>query len=303
MQRFTMMNRLVFSIALAGICALSNASLLRSSYTEQLTCRITKVDTLYDFSNTSIWSEEELVCIPIENGIENDDTLHLDLPDELQIKYAGHFEAGNLCLNISGVKTDDTQVFLTDATEFSECALPSHLQRRLEVTGTKTFSVVRISTSDASPTNSLTDLKNGFKTSGTNLITQYDDCSFGQLKWEFKDAYDVKVNQPVSNFKGGLALVTAAQKQMKSQLNLAAVSGLADKVLMCLPPGTGDWVASAGVNHWRAQFNNDWCLSLTANMHGTFNRVFICVILLLDTSSHFWSTLFCFSQNSGIQSD
>ena len=38
-------------------------------------------------------------------------------------------------------------------------------------------------------------------------------------------------------------------------------------VAMCLPSGTGNWAASAGINHYRSQYNDEWCLSLSGTMH------------------------------------
>jgi len=50
-------------------------------------------------------------------------------------------------------------------------------------------------------------------------------------------------------------------------LKVDQITSLADRIMFCAPPGTGDWVAAAGLNHWRAQFNDAWCRSMTATMH------------------------------------
>ena len=42
---------------------------------------------------------------------------------------------------------------------------------------------------------------------------------------------------------------------------------VADHVLFCIPPGTGSWVANAVTGHWRSQYNDYWCMSLSAVMH------------------------------------
>jgi hypothetical protein len=87
------------------------------------------------------------------------------------------------------------------------------------------------------------------------------------------------VNQRVAEFTSASALVTAAQKQIKNDLGISSVADLAEKVLFCLPPGTpGDWIASAGMGHWRAQFNDEWCLSLT----GTWTEQQLALIRLVD---------------------
>jgi len=37
--------------------------------------------------------------------------------------------------------------------------------------------------------------------------------------------------------------------------------------MFCAPASMGNWVASAGLGHWWAQFNDPWCLSLMVTMH------------------------------------
>jgi hypothetical protein len=51
------------------------------------------------------------------------------------------------------------------------------------------------------------------------------------------------------------------------QYNVNKGSSQVGKIMLCLPPGTGDWAANAGDGSWRSAFNNDWCLSLPATMH------------------------------------
>jgi len=40
-----------------------------------------------------------------------------------------------------------------------------------------------------------------------------------------------------------------------------------DLVLYCFPPGTGDWVAYAFVNHKFSFYNNKWCSSVSSQLH------------------------------------
>jgi hypothetical protein len=62
-------------------------------------------------------------------------------------------------------------------------------------------------------------------------------------------------------------MVDAASEKFMSTDGVSDMSTLADRVLFCVPPGTGTWAASAGMNHWRAQFNDPFCTSLSATMH------------------------------------
>ena len=130
--------------------------------------------------------------------------------------------------------------------------------------------VIRVSTSDSTPTPSRDELQSVlFSPSGINFVNQYNAISFGKLQFNLAPAgvVEIQVPSPVSSFATSIDLVIAAQEQIKSIYQIDEVAVLADKVLMCLPPGTGNWAASAGVNHWRAQFNDQWCTSLSGTMH------------------------------------
>jgi len=262
-----------YFLAIVMLLTLANVhGLLRGKRQTQdsVLCRITVVNTI----NDSGTREEQTSCISIVDSSESDDVFPVALPPDFFAENSEAIARGQLIASISGATLTDEGLQLSDDARFEVLDNLSeglrHLeQRNLAATGTKSVAVVRISTADASPMFSSDALRIGMFGEGINLKTQYDACSFGQLHWELASVgvIDVKVNKPVSDFTSGSALVTAAQKQMKVEMDIASVSDLADKVLMCLPSGTGNWVASAGVNHWRAQFNNEWCLSLTATVH------------------------------------
>jgi len=252
---------------------------------DSVLCRLTVVDLMFSFDDGdhSLRHDEQISCIPVVDGLEDDDMHPVALPKALHTENANAIRQGRLFVSISGASLENDGLQLSDSAEFEVLhRLPGHLrfleQRHLGVVGTFSVAVVRISTTDSTPMFSRYALSDGMFGSGINLKTQYNACSFGQLQWELAPVgvIDVKVNQPISDFGSGSALVTAAQMQIKEDMNLkpflvrnnqTSISHLADKVLMCLPPGTGNWAASAGINHWRAQFNDEWCLSLTATLH------------------------------------
>lgn len=180
-------------------------------------------------------------------------------------------EMGKLVVSVSDSKLVDEQLVIGDKAKFTiiDDHRVRHLQERhLQSSGTMTISMIRISTSDSAPTATAASLRSALFSGGVNFMSQYDLCSFGKLKWKLADTGVIEVKLPnrVSDFASSTDLVTAAQKQLKAQLG-TEVSKLGNKVMMCLPPGTGSWAASAGVNHWRAQFNNDWCTSLSGIVH------------------------------------
>ena len=109
-----------------------------------------------------------------------------------------------------------------------------------------------------------------FDVNTTAFPLQYRKCSFGKLQWELAEAgvIDVQLDQPVADFgTGSSKILDAAQAKVIQMLKVDQITSLADRIMFCAPPGTGDWVAAAGLNHWRAQFNDAWCRSMTATMH------------------------------------
>jgi hypothetical protein len=236
---------------------------------QEFSCRVTIVDTMFANNNVTHSNEEQISCIPIINGEETDDLLDLPLPDDIAELNRASIELADLYLAIPGATIKGNSVVIPSTPVFIVLDPPEQ-RRQLSssTTGSKTLAIVRVSTSDKSPTFSATTLSNGIYGNGINMKTQYEACSFGQLKWEMAPVgvagvVEVRVDQPMANFNSGTALVTAAQKKIKQDMQISKVSDLGDKVIFCLTAGTGGWIASAGLGHWRAQFNDEWCLSLT----------------------------------------
>lgn len=240
---------------------------------DSVLCRIIILDTIYMTEDNITATTAQQTCIPIVDNYETDLDFTVDLPLDLVKRYDKEIEQGKLLVSISDSKLMNEKLTVSVNSKFSVVTDPRfrHLQERhLKVEGIMTVAVVRISTSDSSPKNSASALKSTLFGNGINFVSQYSYCSFGKLKWKLADAgvLDIKLPNKVAEFSNNSAgLVTAAQKYLKSLLKISNVSTLADKVIMCLPRGTGSWAASAGVNHWRAQFNNDWCASLSGTMH------------------------------------
>jgi hypothetical protein len=242
----------------------------RQGSEQEFTCRVTIVDTMFEVAaNTTSTNEHQISCIPIINGVETDDLLDLSLPDDIAEMNRASIELADLYLSIPGATIKGNSVVIPPAPLFIVLDPPEQ-RRQLSssTTGSKTLAIVRVSTIDKGPTFSATALRNGIYGNGINMKTQYEACSFGQLRWEaapvgVAGVLEVRIGQRISDFTSGTALVTAAQNQIKKDLGISKVSDLGDKVIFCLPAGTGGWIASAGLNHWRAQFNDEWCLSLT----------------------------------------
>jgi Gametolysin peptidase M11 len=238
-------------------------------------CRVATFGTmLVDDVHGTSYTEENTFCLPIVDKVELDVEFPITLPDEIRVKHEVEIEMGTLLVSVSEAMIFEQQLVLGFETQYTvipDSTIHRHLlNRHLQVKPVMTIAVVRVSTTDSSPTASRNDLQSTlFSPSGVNFVNQYKAVSFGKLQFELAPAgvLEVQVSSPVSSFASSSDLVTAAQEQIKSTYQITDVSTLADKVLMCLPPGTGNWAASAGVNHWRAQFNNDWCTSLSGTMH------------------------------------
>lgn len=218
-------------------------------------------------------TSEKISSVPIVGGKEIMDALYdIQLPEAIVQKHYGKIALGNLFIAITDSEIRNERVVLTPSSTVEVILDPRQRTRNSKpvARGRKTITIVRISTLDATPSNSAESLKDGlFSPDKINLRTQFEACSFGQLHFELSQhgVIEVKVDQPVSDFTSGSALVTAAQYVMRDKLKIKDPSKLSDKVMMCLPPGTGNWVASSGVGHWRSQYNDKWCRSLTATMH------------------------------------
>jgi hypothetical protein len=218
---------------------------------------------------------ENISCIPIIEGKESYHLYSINLPMNFVNKHADLISVGKLFVEITNTRTVEKEqrvvitknstISIMGTTRSDEGSDNDHAG----TTGQKTLAIVRISTKDSTPTYDAQMIESTlFNPNTVNLRTQYMNCSFGQLEWTLAPAgvVEVFVDQPVTDFTSGSALVSAAQDVMTGTMGIDP-SSLGDKVLMCLPPGTGGWIASSGVNHWRSQFNDEWCLSLTATMH------------------------------------
>ena len=239
-------------------------------------CRVVTLDTMYfnETSNTT-FTNEQITCIPIVKNVELEEfEFPITLPTIILTQYEKEIMMGTLLVEISDAMIDNDDLVTSLQSQYSVVNATQHnrhlISRHLQIKPVMTVAVIRITTSDAQPTQSASQIKSTlFNANGINFVTQYNAISYGKLVWSLSSTgvIDIQVPNSVASYGTATALVTAAQKLVKSQYQVSEVSALADRVMMCLPPGTGNWAASAGVNHWRAQFNNDWCTSLSGTMH------------------------------------
>lgn len=158
--------------------------------------------------------------------------------------------------------------------------------------GRKTVLAVRVVAAENKTTGldeySLADSIFGIGLDKVNLASQFDDCSFGKLTFVTADTRSGKsvnsgnveitngvttVRIPSINVAEGTAVMrNAISKELNTIFGTTSPSELADYVIYCLPPGTfatGTYssVGYAYYNNWLSVFNNQWCASISLQMH------------------------------------
>jgi hypothetical protein len=250
------------------------SSVIQSSeiFTPNVVCRLVVMEVMYE---SEMQDTDEIICVPLVNGRESSLEAQLSLPQFIldNAEYSQKLQQGQLYANITNATIVHGELRLSHDSTFDVIDYsPSHPRRLGEnsaTTGTLTIAIIRISTIDSEPSVSREQLLSLFDDSEETVSfpSQFKKCSAGRLTWEPVDVFDVSVNQPISDFSSGASIVHAAIRQVQLDLNIEDITFIADRIMFCTPPGTGSWVASAGLYHWRAQFNDDWCLSITAAMH------------------------------------
>lgn len=238
-------------------------------------CRVTTFHQLYEMnsdSNNNVQSHSETHCIPIiDQTYEDDNSFPIQLPEKMMADHQAEIARGQLLVSISDAVFINNKLLIGEHAQYtviSEDPKYRHLlERHMQTANQVSVAVIRITTPSESPPVSTSTLSSTLF-GGSGFTKQYSDCSFGKLQLVNNGVFDVKISKTTAQLGGDWRQVLEeAQNQIRIDRGLTSVQQLADKILMCLPPGTGDWAASAGVNSWRAQFNSQWCTSLSATMH------------------------------------
>lgn len=291
-----------------------------------LECRITLDDTMYIDSNQvdhlairTSYSIEKISCIPIISKDQNDgeiyedyDMYDVDLPTDLVQKNLPAIHSGTLFVSISDATVDKVQgkvismptsvvtVFAEDGISANHWHKRSrHLQDYTNAHGTRRYAIVRINTSDASPGPTVAELRARYTHPTQGMEANYRDCSAGKLNWVLHDIFDIYLPGSLATYGAApRQLRDAAIERLRTQLGTSVFPpAQIDNMLFCMPPGTGSWVANAGVSylthaildlskapyrpnrffllplffpqtgHWASTYNSEWALSLTAVVH------------------------------------
>jgi hypothetical protein len=252
--------------------ASGEARQLGESESNNILCRITVMDITSEGEDGQPKSSEDIRCIPIVDEQETDDDFSIQLPEDILGEHKPDIYQGKLFVSVSDAAYVNHHVFLGAEPQFT-VVQDSHrfrhlAERHLQTTNEVTVAIVRISTPAEAPVPSLSTLTNVYF-GDHGFQKQYNDCSFGRLQLKNAGAYDIAISQTLSSLGNDFQrVVDAAQSKIRSSLGKDA-SSLANKVIMCLPPGSysNSFTASAMLASWRVQIKSDFCLSLSTTMH------------------------------------
>jgi hypothetical protein len=223
-----------------------------------------------------LWDEEQLLCSPLVHGVESDQAYKILVPANMKQTYMKDIEAGAFYVSVQGgrIKDDAVVGYLDNGVTVKQMTTPR--SRQLQQAGKRSILVLRVTVRDSEPEFSAEEFRERiFGYDGLTLQSQYNKCSAGKLLFEPASIGSgvLEVSLPdniISDFASSAALSNAAQTAAAEFLNLPPdihISALSDHVMICLPPGTGDWVAAAAMNHWRSVYNNKFCGMISASMH------------------------------------
>jgi hypothetical protein len=241
----------------------------RTTYTDDasrsfpLECRLTLIDHIRDAASDEqarVRHSHEIGCIPIFENTELDLLLDIQLPEDFLTEHIDTIAQGILLvvLNNVVVVTEQQQVRII-AYNVSKREVTNsnrHLLKQSTTTGTKSVYIVRVSTSNSAPMYTLDYIVNRlFNSTEPSFASQFDACSFGKLKWTLAGSANVQLPEPIEAFESGSSLVGRAEQTLRDELHVQSVSELADRIIFCVAPGVKiGWIATAGVNYWRARY-------------------------------------------------
>jgi hypothetical protein len=240
---------------------------LRNNNAERdlLICQITLVDVQYDRSSTTdpaTQHGEFFECSLVQDNEVSDLSYRIDLPSSIDTTSDERLLNGELFVSVHGGRIEGDDVILSEDSVVSVVPPPAGFQSRRHLfasNGTLSVLVLRISTSDSTPSLSADEFHKLIFEDEVSLKKQYAACSFGKLNLipTMHGVLDMYLDATAEGATS-MSLVSKANKALKEQLNIAKVSDASDLILMIMPPGTGDWAAFSGMNHPRSVYNDLW---------------------------------------------
>lgn len=213
------------------------------------------------------------------------------------INLSRDFDDSNWTTGVTTISIPNGAEYKADGTVDMKGTMPTFVadvdtrsESRFE--GKKTLLAVRVVAANNKTTGideySLSDSIFGIDKDMVNLASQFKDCSYGKLKFitaqyrsgKSRNSGNVDIVNGVITVKvpsikvsrGTAVMRNAISKELNELFDIINPQELADYVIYCLPPGTfftGTYskVGYAYYNSWLSVFNNEWCTSLSLQMH------------------------------------
>jgi hypothetical protein len=219
------------------------------------------------------------------DGVVSDYSHKLNLPITFIHEHKDELIDGTLFASIPGGQIVNGTIVYSNASTITRIAAPKsfmarrHHRRRLASTGTRSVLVLRISAGDATNTYSAQQLYNYIfddlnPFTQPTLVSQYAMLSFGKQIF-VPTTYGV-MEVPVSmNATGATyaAIRDAALQVVLAKYNVSSITEMADHVMFCIPPGTGNWTSTSSFGSWRSVYNDQWCGYLSGFMREIGNNL------------------------------
>ncbi len=235
-----------------------------------LLCRVLNID-VYGPSQDTDHLECELVSGPLVGH-----SYAINLSSEFVTTHESLLRRGEWYISIPGGTIEETyipgygpmgtRVHIPNASAIRTVAAPEDvktktslahrdLMTKLPAVGVRNLMIVRVSTSDASPTYTASELATYyFDTSTFSMARQYNWCSAGLLSFVAYSTpvMEVHINGAVSSFSNA-DLVNAAITVAQNQMDGVSLPQAVQHVAFILPPGTAGvtWFATGQVGAWR----------------------------------------------------
>jgi len=237
-----------------------------------LDCRI---EYISDYFNNE---EDEFLCIPTMGSLES--LAMIPLPNHLLTNTQKEAaKSGSLHVTVTEVALDlvgpvERLTFANNSTLIQKFVPTATRTAQIQPrAGSRTVSLafIRISLDDTTPERSVQYLEESISSSASfqNVAKQLHDCSNQLLTIQSNGVIDVRLRGRLVDYESPATIMTAALDKLGygGHINPSVGIPLADHVLFCIPPGTGNWKARAANLSWRSWYNNRMCGSMSATMH------------------------------------
>lgn len=266
-----------------SFCSFQSERHLRSRKSSDAPLDCTLLQTETQFAGNQ--PEEHMWECEVDTNSERDagNILNLNINlDEYRDHDIGSIESGSTILHANSAVVSNSKAIVRGDIKFEK-----NNRRNLASLGDRDVLVVRIQAQDSITSPSSEDLSREVfgiadstgNTGGINLSSGFAGCSYDKLTFNptpynkaTNGVYTVSINESVANQK-----FTDVRNTVLNQLRADFVNNdlnsMFDHVMLCMPPGTvsnsgsPNWAAYGIVNGYVTIYNDNWCTSVSANMH------------------------------------